>query len=166
MNGETSYVIFRVNEYQFALPVEYVIEITRMVALDSVPELGRSIRGIFTLRGVCVYCIDLKTAMGWKPEPYRTSSRIIVIGLNELYTGFMVDEVIGIQTLSENDSNMTSQIPDYIHLPFVTTVYSTSSGYVFELKPDLMLHSEHINTVQHIAHQLDLIPFPATGKET
>lgn len=157
MSQSISYLIFSVGEYRFAIKADEVIEVTRMVALESVPGLNTSVRGIFSLRGSTVYCVDLNAILGEAETPYGTGSRIIVIRQNDIHIGFMAITVHGVQLITDEIQAKSSAVPDHLNIPFVRTVFHTEDGFLFELNPEMILSSDNLHAVPDLDTSLSML---------
>jgi len=72
------WVIFRLETSQYALPLEHVLEVLRMVAIRPVPEGPAWLAGVINLRGRVVPIMDLRARLGLPPLGPRLETRIIV----------------------------------------------------------------------------------------
>lgn len=157
MSGSIPYLIFSVGDYRFAIKADKVIEVTRMVALESVPGLNKSVRGIFSLRGTAVYCVDLNVILGETETQYNAESRIIVIQQNDMYIGFMAFTVHGMHLITDDMQAKSSMVPENLNIPFVRHVFHTEDGFLFELNPELILSSDNLHAVPDLDTSLSMI---------
>jgi purine-binding chemotaxis protein CheW len=57
-------VVFQVDERSYALPLEQVVEVIRMVAVTPVPDAPAWVKGVINLRGSLIPMIDLRPRFG------------------------------------------------------------------------------------------------------
>jgi purine-binding chemotaxis protein CheW len=98
------FVVFRLGEEQYGLPIGAVDEIARRPAsLTRVPRAPDFVAGVMNLRGAAIPVIDQRRrfATGGDVEPGR--SRVIVITIGGLRTALAVDAVTGILALSASE---------------------------------------------------------------
>lgn len=88
------FLVLRVGERLFGLPLSCVREVVRNVALEPVPGALRALAGLLDLRGRPVEVIDLRAAFGEPPLEVDLDSRIVVIEWESRAHGFLVDEAV------------------------------------------------------------------------
>jgi len=92
--AEEQFVIFRLGDQEYGLPVAAVDEIARPP--DHVSRLPRApafIDGVMNLRGSVVPIVDLRRRFEVAPKELGNARRILVLALGGGKTGFMVDGV-------------------------------------------------------------------------
>ena len=92
--AEEQFVIFRLGDQEYGLPVAAVDEIARPP--DHVSRLPRApafIDGVMNLRGSIVPIVDLRRRFEVAPKELGNARRILVLALGGGKTGFMVDGV-------------------------------------------------------------------------
>ena len=82
---------FRVHDGLFALPLETVTEVMRMVAVTAVPDCPVWLAGVINLRGSVVPIVDLRSRLGLEIRAARLTSRIIVVDVSGQAVGLVVD---------------------------------------------------------------------------
>lgn len=101
------YVIFRLEDKDFALEIERVIEITRPAKVFSMPELPKFLEGIINLRGVIIPLIDLRKRL--ELDSFL-QGKIIIIRYGGDRLGLRVDSVEEIIDIEEDE---ISEVPSY-----------------------------------------------------
>ncbi len=86
-------------EQSFGLNVTKVREIIRMPELTSMPNLAFGINGVFNLRGQIVPVVDLRKILYGRNED-NTKCKMIVTEFNQLWIGFIVDNIHRIHRIS------------------------------------------------------------------
>ncbi|MEA9393223.1 chemotaxis protein CheW [Acerihabitans sp. TG2] len=103
-NDEEQVVIFRLGKEEFGVPIESVQEIVRIPEeLTHVPKAASSVEGVINLRGAVLPVIDLRRRLGLEVIERTDGQRIMVILIEGVRTGFIVDsvaEVLKIHTSS------------------------------------------------------------------
>lgn len=101
-----SCVVFTLNEDQYALDIEHVIEITSVKQQTVLPEMPPHLLGLFHFRGRAVPLIDLKTRLGLPPATATkgdtSEQRIVIIDDNSKWTGLIVDAIHKVVELRED----------------------------------------------------------------
>lgn len=94
----------------YGVELWHVIEIIQMVAITHVPYLPYYIKGIINLRGGVVPVIDVRRKLGQDEKDYDEKTCIIIIDIDGMHVGMIVDSVYEVVTL---DSNALSVPPKF-----------------------------------------------------
>jgi purine-binding chemotaxis protein CheW len=84
---------FKLNNEEYALEIENVQEIIKKVKTTRVPRSRTYINGVINLRGIVVPIIDLKYRFSMADQNYDDNQRIIILKVNGIFAGIMVDSV-------------------------------------------------------------------------
>jgi purine-binding chemotaxis protein CheW len=84
---------FKLNSEEYALEIENVQEIIKKVKTTRVPRAKAYVNGVINLRGIVVPIIDLKNRFAMHFEKYDDNQRIIILKVNGISAGIMVDSV-------------------------------------------------------------------------
>ena len=90
------YVIFRIDQQHYALPLDHVIRAVRMVALTVVPDTPKSVLGVFNLSGQIVPVIDLRRLFGQSDRPPELNDILLIVQAREHTGALVVDEVLDV----------------------------------------------------------------------
>src|SRR6056297_170577 len=86
-------VTFSIGEEEFGVEILKVQEIIRMLEITRVPKAPDFVEGVINLRGKVIPVIDLRLRFGLKAKKHDKKTRIIVIEINQMIVGFVVDSV-------------------------------------------------------------------------
>lgn len=92
-------VLFCLGEQKYALPVEHVGEVVRMVALTEVPESPSWLLGAMNLRGRIVPVVDLRVRLGLSAPAPGLQSPILIVDAEDRVCAFVVDDVLAVEWL-------------------------------------------------------------------
>ena len=91
---EEQVVVFRLGKEEFGVPIESVQEIVRLPdAMTKVPKAAAAVEGVINLRGAVLPVIDLRRRLGLPPVERSDRQRIVVLVIDNVRTGFIVDSV-------------------------------------------------------------------------
>ncbi|MGE5676021.1 MAG: chemotaxis protein CheW [Mycobacterium leprae] len=101
-NGATEQkvVVFRVGVEEYGVSIAAVKDVQPWVKPTPVPEAPPMVDGVINLRGEIIPVIDLAKLFRTKHQNAEADSRIMVIEMNDSQAGFVVDDVIEVQTFS------------------------------------------------------------------
>lgn len=87
------YLTFVSNELFYGINTNHVIEIITNVTAIKVPMVPGFVRGIINLRGQIIPIVDIRLRMGKPAIEYTDKSCIIVIEVDTVFVGIIVDTV-------------------------------------------------------------------------
>jgi purine-binding chemotaxis protein CheW len=91
---EEQLVVFRLGKEEFGVPIESVQEIVRLPdEMTKVPQAAAAVEGVINLRGAVLPVIDLRRRLGLAPVERSDRQRIVVLLIDNVRTGFIVDSV-------------------------------------------------------------------------
>ena len=101
------FVIFKLADEDFAIPIDEVREIIRAVPVTPVPGSPRAIRGMINVRGEVASVIDLKARFALRERHELEPKHIIITAQQKTLFAFTVDEVTEILRIMENEIKPT-----------------------------------------------------------
>jgi purine-binding chemotaxis protein CheW len=111
-------VTFSLADELFCLDILKVQEIIRTQDITPVPHTPGFVDGVITLRGKIVPVIDLRTRFGLMRTDHSPETRVIVISVNNILLGLVVDAVHEVTNLEESKishaNTMGSELNDYV----------------------------------------------------
>lgn len=95
----------------YAIPIEQVREIRAVESITNIPNAKSYVKGIMNLRGLIIPVIDVKEKLGLTSEGQANSAkqRILVIEVNGIQTGLLVDEVDQVMRIQTKDLESAPQ---------------------------------------------------------
>lgn len=98
-----SFVLFRLGDEEFGLPVTSVISIIRYEVPTSVPRATDAVLGVINLRGRVIPVMDLRRRFSGEPFAPGPMSRIIVAEMSSGPLGVAVDAASEVASFPEAD---------------------------------------------------------------
>ncbi|MEN6617734.1 MAG: chemotaxis protein CheW [Syntrophorhabdus sp.] len=95
-------VTFKLGTEEFGVDILKVQEINKMMNITRIPNAPVFIEGVINLRGKIIPIVDLRKRLGFRDQPYDKSTRIIVVELDGLVLGFIVDSVSEVLRIPQN----------------------------------------------------------------
>lgn len=86
-------VTFTISNEEFGLDILRVQEIIRTMEITRVPRAPEFVEGVINLRGRVIPIIDLRRRFGMESKKHDSQTRIIVVEINAMIVGFVVDSV-------------------------------------------------------------------------
>jgi len=97
----------------YGIQVENVREIRLLENITRVPNAPVYVKGVMNLRGKIISVVDVKKLLGFSAsEENNGTSRILIADVNDILTGFLVDEVSDVLRISskEVESDISSEL--------------------------------------------------------
>lgn len=99
---EVQLVVFKLGREDYGISILHVQEIKRIMDITRVPNSPDFIKGVINLRGSVLPVIDLKKRLALPPSEYTDDTRIIIVRIEEINVGLIVDGVSEVATLSSD----------------------------------------------------------------
>jgi len=138
VHQEGQFVLFRLAEESYAIPISTVQEIILLDRATRLPEMPDFVEGIIDLRGRIIPVINLRRRFGLPPESTQCANRTLVAEIGELEVGLLVDDVTGVVRLS---ADSIQRPPDMLSVraSAVDGVACVAGRLVLLLNPHLVL---------------------------
>ena len=95
-------VTFNLDEEEFGIDILKVQEIIRTVEITVVPKMPSYMEGVINLRGKVIPVVNLRTRFNKSQAEQSNNTRIVVVNLNNITVGLLVDSVSEVLRLSED----------------------------------------------------------------
>lgn len=103
-------LLYYIDDILYGIEIQYVTEIIGMQPITVVPGVPEFIKGVINIRGKVVPVISIRHKINQPEIPYDEKTCIIVVELEELTVGLIVDCVREITTVLPSD---TCSAPDF-----------------------------------------------------
>jgi purine-binding chemotaxis protein CheW len=143
-----NYMLAKIKNSTIAIEITKVLEVIEGSEVTSLYKVADFIRGLISLRGQVLSCIDLSRHLGHELTVIDERNKFIVINVSGVDFALCIDRVLGIQSIQQSsfqDSNKVFQneIPNYF------PNFQEKEGEVTLIfKPDLFLKSTELQEYQ------------------
>ncbi|MGN1480535.1 chemotaxis protein CheW [Porcipelethomonas sp.] len=103
-------LLYYIDDVLYGIEIQYVTEIIGVQPITVVPRVPDFIKGVINIRGKVVPVISIRHKINRPEIPYDDKTCIIVVELNDLTVGLIVDRVREITTVLPTD---TCSAPDF-----------------------------------------------------
>ena len=107
-SSEWSGIAFRAANTSLVAPLGEVVEILELPEITLVPMTRPWVRGMANVRGSLLPVIDLNSYLSGSATKITIRTRVLVVDYNDVFTGLVVDEVLGIKHFM-NDEFVSSE---------------------------------------------------------
>jgi purine-binding chemotaxis protein CheW len=97
---ENMYLAFDVQGEEYAVNIGHVTEIVGLQRISQVPDVPEFIKGVINLRGKVIPVMDMRLRFGLPWREYGDRTTVVVLELDGVPTGLVVDQVTDVLTIS------------------------------------------------------------------
>ena len=137
-------VTFSIGEEEFGVNILKVQEIIRTMEITKVPRSPDFVEGVINLRGKVIPIIDLRRRFGLRSRPGDKDTRIIVIEINSIIVGFVVDAVSEVLRIPASTVGPPPPVVAGVESDYISGVGQLADRLLIMLDLDRRLSSEDI----------------------
>ena len=135
-------VTFNISHEEFGVDILKVQEIIRTMEITKVPRSPEFVEGVINLRGKVIPIIDLRKKFGMDPREHDRQTRIIVIELNGMIVGFVVDSVSEVLRIPAGTVEPPPSLVSGIDSEYISGVGKLADRLLILIDLDRLLSSE------------------------
>ncbi|TWI58409.1 twitching motility protein PilI [Pseudomonas duriflava] len=114
---------FRMGTQLFVAPMGEINEILHEPRYTQLPGVKPWVKGVANVRGRLLPLMDLNVFLGGESSSSRLKRRILVVDVDDIFAGLIVDEVLGMQyfpnaSFSELPATSADSLQPFIHGAF------------------------------------------------
>lgn len=137
-------VTFGIGEEEFGIDILKVQEIIRIMDITKVPNAPPYVEGVINLRGKVIPVIDLRSRFGLDYHAHDSQTRIIVVDLHAMITGFVVDEVSEVLRIQSNTVEPPPPVVSGIESEYIKGVGKLDNRLLILLDLDKLIPIEEL----------------------
>ena len=96
LGGSLEYLGFLLDGEGYAIPIDGVVEIMKLLPISPVPGARPQVLGLMSVRGRLSTVFSLRACLGLGPRRVDSRSRVLLVATAIEEVGFLVDEVRGV----------------------------------------------------------------------
>jgi len=100
---------FYIGEQIYGIEIQNVVEIIEMTHITKVPHVPPYIKGMINVRSKVVPIIDIRTRFDKEEIPYTSRTCIIILTLDDVTVGIIVDRVADVEDIHSGDISATPE---------------------------------------------------------
>ena len=97
------FLTFTLDDEVYGIEIQHVTEIIGIQSITKVPEVPDYVKGIINLRGKIIPVIDVRLKFSKPAMEYDDRTCIVVIDINDVSVGLIVDNVDEVLTIDDED---------------------------------------------------------------
>ncbi|AKL95457.1 chemotaxis signal transduction protein CheW [Clostridium aceticum] len=104
------YVVFQLDEEYYGIAINLVETIEKVLEITRLPNAPYYVKGVINLRGEVIPVVDLRKRFKMEEKSVTEESRIIILSLDEMIVGILVDSSSEVITIEKEDIENTNNI--------------------------------------------------------
>ncbi|WP_285766614.1 chemotaxis protein CheW [Peribacillus sp. SI8-4] len=122
MSQEMKVIVFKIQDKEYAIPVDKVSGIEKLMHITRVPKAVQFVKGVINLRGVITPIIDLRVRFGFEEVKYDDSTRIIIVILGDMEVGLIVDSANDVLDIPVNSIEPQPEVVGHLASEYISGV--------------------------------------------
>ncbi|HWL13244.1 MAG TPA: chemotaxis protein CheW [Ureibacillus sp.] len=133
-------IVFQLADKEYAIPVSNVQGIEKLMHITRVPKTPNFVKGVINLRGVVTPLIDLRERFGIPASTNEDTTRIIIVTLEEMDVGFIVDSANDVLDIPVNAIEAQPEVVGSNEEDFISGVAKLENRLLILLHLDKVLN--------------------------
>jgi purine-binding chemotaxis protein CheW len=152
--NEEQFIIFHLDEEDYAIPIGAVDEITRVPdELTRIPKAPAFMEGLMNLRGAVLPVVDQRRRLDLPEGARNTRQRIIVITFDGLKAGFLVDSVSELLRIPGSAIGPAPELAeDQVRLISRVANLEDQNRMILIVDAPQLLNREELGLLKHLQH--------------
>ncbi|MDR1754179.1 MAG: chemotaxis protein CheW [Eubacterium sp.] len=147
----TKVLTFQLEDQVFGIEIPYIIEIISVPQITRVPcnEVPYFIKGIINVRSKVVPVVNMRSCFGKEEIPYNEKTSIIIVSMDDISVGLIVDEVLAVLSVQQKYIAKTPELNNVNNNKFIDYILEMNDGIklILDIKKiifdhDLMLRGD------------------------
>lgn len=149
------FLIFSLDGNTYGLPIRFVTEIIGIQPATRVPETPDYVKGIINLRGRIIPLIDVRLKFGREEIPYNERTCVIVIDVNAVAVGLIVDKVNDVLTIEDEQIALPPPGALGFENRYIEGIGKAGDMVLLLLDAEKLLRAEEMEMIESIAGDIE-----------
>ena len=143
-------VTFSIGEEEFGVNILQVQEIIRTMDITKVPRAPEFVEGVINLRGKVIPIVDMRSRFGLESKEHDKYTRIIVIEIEMIIVGFVVDSVSEVLRIPANSVQPPPPVVAGMESDYIDGVGKLDDRLLILLDLDSLLDNEEKEALSNV----------------
>lgn len=143
-------IVFQLNDEGYAISVQQVGYIERMQPITRVPRTADFVKGVINLRGVVTPVIDLRLRFGIEPIDFQDSTRIIIVYMNDMEVGLIVDMASDVIDIPESLIEPAPEVVGAVDVDYIEGVAKLENRILILLNLQKVLSKHEMDELRSV----------------
>jgi len=148
-------VTFRLGNEDYAVNILKVQEINRMKEITRVPNTPQYVEGVINLRGKVIPVINLRGKFGLNDKESDTQSRIMIMDIQGITMGIVVDAVSEVLRIPANIVEPTPPMASNISTEYIKGIAKLEDRLIILLDMDMLVGKAEETSMADVVKSLE-----------
>ena len=141
------YLTFQVGKEMYGIQIRYVIEIVGLQPVTVMPEMPEYIKGVINLRGKIISIMDIRLRFSLPSKEYDDRTCIIVIDMNGVSVGLVIDSVSDVLTIGDNEIMKKPEMSTKVECDYISSLGKKDDQVILLIDCEKLLNKSEIDQV-------------------
>lgn len=141
-------VVFKLLDQEYSIDIMKVLEILNYEPVRAVPNVPKYIEGMVNVRGTIYPIFNLRERLHLQAHELMSQTKFILLNLEEIKVGFMVDNVCEILNVAEEEVDMTPKMITKYDNKFIEGVINKDDRMILILNVELLLTDDEVENLE------------------
>jgi purine-binding chemotaxis protein CheW len=144
------YLTFNLGDVMFGIEMPYITEIIGKQMITELPDMPCYMKGIINLRGKIIPVLDVRLLFGKEEREFDDRTCVIVIDIEGMPVGLIVDRVSEVVTISSADVSDVPKANQGQTSRFIKNIGKTENSVVLILNCEKLLNDQEIEQLSDL----------------
>lgn len=144
------YLTFSLGKETYGIEIKYVTEIIGLQVITEIPELPKYIKGIINLRGKVIPVMDIRLRFKKEELEYNDRTCVIVVDINDISIGIIVDSVAEVLTIPEVDIVEPPQMNKGFNNRYIKSIGKVGESVKLLLDCEKLLNEDELEDLSEV----------------
>jgi purine-binding chemotaxis protein CheW len=149
--AKNKFLTFFLGDEEYGVDISKVREIIAMMKITAVPKTPDYVVGVINLRGSIIPVIDTRARFDMPKIEYDEQTAIIIIEINKLSIGFVVDKVEEVLSVDAENISEPPKFGSNINTDFIKNIARVGDAVVMVLDLELIFEAEELSALDSIS---------------
>jgi len=138
------YLIFKIDDSFYGIEIRHVIEIIGLQPITSIPHQQNFVNGVINLIGKLIPVIDVRLRLGKPFKEYNDRTCIIVINIDDIDAGLIVDFVSEVLTIKQDELSVPPENFGQSESSFIKSIAKSSDRLILILDSKPLIFTDDV----------------------
>ncbi len=147
------YLTFNLKDEYYGVYIAPINDIIEIQDYTEVPQTADYVKGVINLRGTVIPVIDLRKKFGMEEREYDKKTCIIVVMINGIKTGLIVDRVSEVLEFSDESIDPAPSMSGQVQVKFMAGIGKMEDEVYILLDLERILEEEEMDELREAAEE-------------
>lgn len=145
------YLTFALADEEYGIDIQYVNEIIGLQKITEVPDMPGYVKGVINLRGKVIPVMNVRLRFGFPEIEHTDRTCIIVLNLNDVIVGLIVDTVSEVLDIAESQIDPPPAIIKGESSKYIKGMGKVEDNVIILLDVKNLLFNEEVEMLANIS---------------